>query len=101
METKLLNLSDQTPKRNHQLNLHIGFATVLAPSLFNDSPFQWLRSLTDKEYFLMFNLKPSSLSKNPLPQTTEAPVLWFGQYYFVHLRVDFSSRLNKSGITVY
>lgn len=102
LETKLLNRSDQTLKRNHQLNLHIGFATVLAPPLFNGSPFQWLqKSLTDRNIFRCLTYSPLALSKNPLPQTNEAPVLWFGQYYFMYLRADFPSRLNKSSVTVY
>lgn len=49
----------------------------------------------------MFNLKLSSVSKNLLLQTTQAPVPCLGQYYFMYLKAGYSSRLNKSGVTVY
>lgn len=66
-------------------NLHLGFAAA----------FQWTPWL---QCFLMFNLL--LFLKTLWPQSAEAPVLWRGQYYFLYSRAGYSSRLNKSGVTL-
>lgn len=73
------------PRNHPRFNLHLSFAAAFQLDL-------WLQR------FLMFNLL--LFLKTPWPQSAEAPVFWRGQYYFLCLRAGYSSRLNKSGVTL-